>query len=169
MKLNEAKNTFIQSWGTFGSQWGINRTMSQIQALLMITDDALSTEDIMETLNVSRGNVNMNIRSLIEWGIIYKEYKSGERREFYRAEKDIWTVAKRIMLVKRQRELTPLIQLLNEINNTPIEDDDSKQVEFFKKQVESMKSITDQADRTISKITKADENWFWKTFLKLFS
>jgi DNA-binding transcriptional regulator GbsR (MarR family) len=169
MKLNEAKNSFIQSWGTFGSQWGINRTMSQIQALLMITDDALSTEDIMETLNISRGNVNMNIRLLIEWGIIYKEYKSGERREFYRAEKDIWTVAKRIMVVKKQRELTPLIQLLNEINNTPIEDGDKKQVEFFKKQVESMKSITDQADKTITKITQADENWFWKTFLRLIS
>jgi DNA-binding transcriptional regulator GbsR (MarR family) len=169
MKLHEAKNTFIQSWGTFGSQWGINRTMSQIQALLMITDDALSTEDIMEALNISRGNVNMNIRLLIEWGIIYKEYKSGERREFYRAEKDIWTVAKRIMVVKKQRELTPLIQLLNEINNTPIEDGDKKQVEFFKKQVESMKSITDQADKTITKITNADENWFWKTFLRLIS
>jgi DNA-binding transcriptional regulator GbsR (MarR family) len=169
MKLEEAKEKFIQSWGTLGSQWGINRTMSQIQALLMVTEEALSAEDIMERLTISRGNVNMNIRTLIEWGLIYKEYKSGERREFFRAEKDIWTVAKRVLLVKRQKELTPMIQVLNEINNTSIEDNDLHQVEFFKKQVESMNSFADQADKTISKICSSDENWFWKTFLKLFT
>ena len=168
MKLDEAKEKFIQSWGTLGSQWGINRTMSQIQALLMVSDEALSTEDIMDKLTISRGNVNMNIRTLIDWGLVYKEYKSGERREFFRGEKDIWTVGKRVLLVRRQKELTPMIQVLNEINNTNIEDQDLKEVDFFKKQVQSMKSFADQADNTIAKISSADENWFWKTFLKLF-
>jgi DNA-binding transcriptional regulator GbsR (MarR family) len=169
MKLDEAKEKFIQTWGTLGSQWGINRTMSQILALLMVSEEALSTEDIMEKLVVSRGNVNMNIRTLIEWGLIYKEFKSGERMEFFRAERDIWTLAKRVMIVKRQKELAPLVQVLNEINNITIEEGDNKQIDFFKKQVESMKSLADQADKTISKLTSADENWFWKTFLKLFT
>jgi DNA-binding transcriptional regulator GbsR (MarR family) len=169
MKLDEAKEKFIQSWGTLGSQWGINRTMAQILALLMISDEALSTEDIMERLVISRGNVNMNIRTLIEWGLIYKEFKSGERREFFRAEKDTWTLAKRVMLVKRLKELTPLVQVLNEINNMNIEDGNNKQTEYFKKQVENMKTLADQADKTITKLTNADENWFWKTFLKLFT
>jgi DNA-binding transcriptional regulator GbsR (MarR family) len=168
MKLEEAKEKFIQSWGTLGSQWGINRTMSQIQALLMVTEEALSTEDIMEKLNISRGNVNMNIRIMIEWGLVYKEYKSGERREFFKAEKDIWTVAKRVLIIKRQKELTPLIQVLDEANRIAIEENNT-QTEFFKKQIESMKSIADQADKTITKLTGSDENWFWKTFLKLFT
>jgi DNA-binding transcriptional regulator GbsR (MarR family) len=168
MNLTDAKEKFIQSWGTLGSQWGINRTMSQIQALLMITEDALSTEEIMEKLNISRGNVNMNIRTMIEWGLVYKELKSGERREFFRAEKDIWTLAKRVLLVKRQKELSPLLQILDEANKMTIDENNAEAL-FFKKQVESMKSIADQADKTITKLTSSDENWFWKTFLKLFT
>lgn len=65
MELNEGKNKFIEAWGIFGSEWGINRTMAQIHALLLVSAEPLSTEDIMEQLNVSRGNVNMNTRDLI--------------------------------------------------------------------------------------------------------
>lgn len=82
MELQEAKNEFIQAWGTFGSEWGINRTMAQIHALLLVSAEPLSTEDIMEQLEVSRGNVNMNTRDLIAWGIVYRVTKKGERKEF---------------------------------------------------------------------------------------
>ena len=67
MKLTEAKQQFIRSWGAFGTHWGINRTMAQIHALLLITPDPMTQDDIMEELNISRGNTNMNIRELINW------------------------------------------------------------------------------------------------------
>ena len=73
MNLEEAKNKFIQSWGTLGSQWGINRTMSQIHALLLVSAEPLSAEDVMEQLNISRGNANMNLRALMDWGLVTKE------------------------------------------------------------------------------------------------
>ena len=89
MKLTEGKEKFIQAWGTLGSSWGINRTMAQVHALLLIAPESLCAEDIMEELNISRGNANMNIRALMDWGLVSKELKSGERKEFFSAEKDI--------------------------------------------------------------------------------
>jgi DNA-binding transcriptional regulator GbsR (MarR family) len=62
---------------------GINKTMAQIHALLMVSHEAVSMEDIMEELQISRGNASMNLRALMDWGIVYKEYKAGERREFF--------------------------------------------------------------------------------------
>ena len=83
MALEKAKKKFIQSWASLGSNWGINKTMAQIHALFLISEEPLSTEDVMESLQISRGNTNMNIRPLIDWGLLYKEFKVGERREFF--------------------------------------------------------------------------------------
>ena len=80
MEFKEAKNKYIQTWGALGSQWGINKTMAQIHALLMISIEPLSIEEIMDELQISRGNTSMNIRALIDWGIVFKESKSGERK-----------------------------------------------------------------------------------------
>jgi len=90
MKLADAKNQFIASWGAFGTHWGINRTMAQVHALLLVSADPLSQDDIMEQLSVSRGNANMNIRELIDWGLVDRVIIPGERREYFSAEKDIW-------------------------------------------------------------------------------
>ena len=71
MQLQEAKEKFVQAWGAFGTNWGINRTMAQVHALLLVSQQALSADDIMESLNISRGNANMNVRALIDWGLVY--------------------------------------------------------------------------------------------------
>ena len=73
MELQQAKNQFVQLWGNFGTQWGINRSMAQIHALLMVSEGPMSTDEIMEALQISRGNANMNIRDLVAWNLIYKE------------------------------------------------------------------------------------------------
>ena len=96
MEFNEAKAQFLQTWGALGSQWGINKTMAQIHALLMISPDSLSMEDVMEELQISRGNASMNLRGLIDWGIVYKEYKPGERREYFKADQDVDSLARKI-------------------------------------------------------------------------
>jgi len=112
MELKEAQEKFIGAWGAFGTQWGINRTMAQIHALLLITEKPMSTEDIMKELNISRGNVNMNVRELITWGIVHKILKIGERKEFFTAEKDIYKTAIQILKERRKRELGPVLELL---------------------------------------------------------
>jgi DNA-binding transcriptional regulator GbsR (MarR family) len=166
MQLQEAQEKFIQAWGTLGSNWGINRTMAQIHALLLISPDALSTEDVMEQLNISRGNANMNIRTLIDWGLLYKEFKSGERREFFSAEKDMWKVFKQIAKERRKRELEPIFKVLEDVSK--VEGDPSdEQYKAFSQSIGGIQKFAGQADDFLAKVIKADESWFFGILLKM--
>lgn len=166
MKLSEAKEKFIHSWGSLGSNWGVNRTMAQIHALFLISDDLLSAEDIMEALQISRGNTNMNVRTLIDWGLLYKEYQAGERKEFFRGEKDIWKVAQRVMKARQRQELDPMLDILTQLSNVKIDEGETESVKEFKKQINAIKSFSELADRSLTKISGSEENWFLKTFMK---
>ena len=159
MKLNEARQQFIASWGAFGTHWGINRTMAQIHALLLVSADPLSAEDIMEELNISRGNANMNIRELINWGLVQRTLITGERREFFTAEKDIWKVVRQIVKERKKRELEPMMQLLDQLNEVEGDRKD-KQVKSFLDTVNGIKKLGAQADKTLDVMVRAEENWF---------
>jgi len=170
MELEEAKHKFIQSWGSFGSQWGINRTMAQIHALFLIAPESMSTEDVMDALKISRGNTNTNIRTLIDWGLLYKEYKIGERREFFVGEKDIWIIAKRILKMRQQKELIPMLQILGQLQTANIESESSpKELEHFITQISEINNMALQADKTLTKISSSEKSWFMKTIVKLFT
>lgn len=164
MELHEAKEKFIQSWGALGSSWGINRTMAQIHALLLISPEALSADDIMEELKISRGNANMNIRALIDWGLVYKELKQGERKEFFVAEKDMWEVVKRIIIQRKKRELEPMLRVLDELSSVKGKD---PQAEEFAKIIKDIKLFSSKADSTLDTLVKSDSNWFVGTFMKM--
>jgi DNA-binding transcriptional regulator GbsR (MarR family) len=103
MKYSEARNQMIQTWGQLSSQWGINRTMGQIHALLMISPEALTSDQIIAELGISRGNVSMNLRSLMEWGVVHKVYVPGDRKEYYTSEKDAWKMALQIARERKRR------------------------------------------------------------------
>ena len=167
MKLAEAKQQFISSWGAFGTHWGINRTMAQIHALLMISPDPMTQDDLMEQLNISRGNVNMNIRELITWGLVDRVILPGERREYFTAEKDIWKVATQIIKERKKRELDPMLKLLSQLEK--IEGDKkNKEIKQFVDTVSSIKKLGLQADKTLDVMIKADQNWFLGGLVKLF-
>jgi len=167
MKLTEAKQQFISSWGAFGTHWGINRTMAQIHALLLISPDPLTQDDIMEELNISRGNTNMNIRELINWGLVERVILPGERKEFFTAEKDIWKVVKQIVKERKKRELEPMMQLLDKLENVEGDKKDKK-VKTFVDTVSSIKRLGLQADKTLDVMIKAEENWFVNSLMKIF-
>lgn len=167
MKLNEAKQQFISSWGAFGTHWGINRTMAQIHALLLVSPDPMTQDDIMEELDISRGNTNMNIRELINWGLVERVLLPGERKEFFSAEKDIWKVVKQIVKERKKRELEPMLQLLDKLENVEGDKKD-KQVKTFVETVGSIKKLGRQADKTLDVMIKAEENWFVGNLIKLF-
>lgn len=166
MHLPEAKEKFIQAWGTLGSSWGINRTMAQIHALLMISPDPVSADDIMEELSISRGNANMNIRTLIDWGLVTKLHKSGERKEFFVAEKDMWKVFKQVAKERRKREMEPVLKVLEEVSAVNGDKRDRK-IKTFTQTVNDIKTITAKADKTLETLIKADEHWFMGTFMKM--
>lgn len=168
MELDQAKDKFIQTWGSLGSQWGISRTMAQIHALLLVSEQSLSTEDMMEKLQISRGNVNLNTRALIDWGIVFKEYKIGERREFFYAEKDIWVIARKIVKERRKRELLPVINALSDLKDIDKSKDvTSGEIQRFEKQMTEMKDFSQKMDGLLDKFEQSDRNWLLRNLLKL--
>jgi len=167
MELAEGKLKFIEAWGKLGSEWGINRTMAQVHALLLISAEALTTEEIMEQLSISRGNANMTLRDLIGWGLIEKRHKAGERKEYFFADKDVWNIARQVAKERKKRELEPILKILGELSSVS---GDEKDAEFktFQKSVTDINKLAKNADKTIEAMLKAEENWFWGSILKVF-
>jgi DNA-binding transcriptional regulator GbsR (MarR family) len=112
--LDQTKEKFILHWGEMGSLWGINRTMAQVHALLFISPEPLSANDIMDELQISRGNVSMALRELIAWGIASRMHIKGERREYYTTEKDVWKMFRIIARERKKREVDPTIVVLRD-------------------------------------------------------
>jgi DNA-binding transcriptional regulator GbsR (MarR family) len=164
MDWREGKEKFLQSWGALGSEWGINRTMAQIHALLMIAPQALSADSVMEELTISRGNANMNLRALMDWGLVYKELRAGDRKEYFVAEKDIWKVVRQIIINRKKKELDPMVKVLDEISGVEAKCPDS---EALVKMVKDLKLFSSKADSTLEMLVKADSNWFVGTFMKM--
>ncbi|KPH15351.1 MULTISPECIES: GbsR/MarR family transcriptional regulator [Chryseobacterium] len=157
MQLSEAKEKYIQTWGTFATNWGINRTMAQVHALLLASDKALSTDEVMEQLEISRGNANMNLRALMDWGIVRKEFVKGERKEYFVAEKDVWYLFKQITKERRKREIEPVIAFLEELKN--IEDKDSEGAKEFIKLMDDFSSVTGKINNIMDLAIKSDDHW----------
>lgn len=115
--IADARERFIAAWGQMGGVWGISRTMAEVHALLYITDEPLCTDEVMERLQISRGNASMSLRALMDWGIIVRTHKRGDRKEYFRAEQDVWAMARAIVRERLKREVEPLVAGLYEIRD----------------------------------------------------
>ena len=165
MEFKEAKNKFVQTWGALGSQWGINKTMAQIHALLMVSNEPISMEDIMEELQISRGNASMNLRALMDWGIVYKEYKAGERREFFTAEKDLDELAVKISRERSKREIKPALKVLKEVST--IDSKATEEERHFIDQTTKLYDFVLKADNMLEKATEFKDNWLGRLVIKI--
>jgi len=168
MKYSEGKEKFIQTWGTLGSQWGVNKSIAQVQALLLISPKPLTTDDIMEELKISRGNANTSIRQLLDWGIVYKKSVAGDRKEYFVAEKDVWKWALKIGNVRKQRELNPVLDLLKEIseNSGKAKTDEEKE---FAKQINELNAFTQQLGSLADKVFLTPGGAMLFKMLKMFA
>ena len=113
LELAEARDHFIAVWGQMGSSWGIRRTMAEVHALLYITGRPLNTDDVMDDLGISRGNASTALRSLVDWGIVYREHRRGDRKEYFTAEQDVWKLFRTIIRERKKREIDPLLEALH--------------------------------------------------------
>lgn len=157
MKLSEAKEKYIQTWGIFATSWGINRTMAQVHALLLATGKPLSTDEVMDLLEISRGNANMNLRALMDWGIVKKEFVKGDRKEYFTAEKDVWFLFKQITKERRKREIEPVVAFLEELKN--IEDQDSEEAKEFIKLMDDFSNVTSKINNIMDLAIRSDDHW----------
>ncbi|HIC32633.1 MAG TPA: ArsR family transcriptional regulator [Flavobacteriaceae bacterium] len=165
MEYQEAKDKFISTWGSLGTLWGINKAMAQIQALLFISTKPLSMEEIMEDLQISRGNTSMNLRQLMDWGIVTKELIPGERKDFFTTEKDVEELARIVAKERSRREIKPVIKVLSDVSS--IKDDGTAKTKELIKQTKALKELTDNLDILMNKLVDQKQNWITKSLLKL--
>ncbi|HEX8385652.1 MAG TPA: hypothetical protein VF576_05690 [Rubricoccaceae bacterium] len=114
-RLPRALDEFVLLWGEMATQWGINRTMAQIHALLYASERPLDTDEIMEHLQISRGNANMNLRALLDWNLARKTHQIGSRKDYFVGEKDVWTITTTIIEERQRREIKPVQRALSAV------------------------------------------------------
>ena len=112
VELSPAIQRFILHWGDMGGQWGVNRSVAQIHALLLVSERPLDAEAIAETLGLARSNVSTSLKELLQWSLVKRAPMLGERRDFFEAEGDVWEMVSRIVAMRKARELDPAAEVL---------------------------------------------------------
>lgn len=164
MEYQKGRTQFIQSWGELGCKWGICKTMGQIHGLLLISENPLSCDTIMEELEISRGNANMNLRGLIDWGIVYKSQIEGSRKELFHAEKDIWKVFKLIIARRKEKELNPMIEMITELKAVNIQCDKSKEL---CRVINELDVFSNKANSALDRLINSENNLLMTSIIKM--
>ena len=158
---------FIAQWGTLGSSWGINRTMAQIHALLMIAVEPMHTNEVMDELKVSRGNANANLRDLVGWGRVRRVTYPGDRKEYFEAEKDVWTMFCIIARERKRREIDPVLKLLKDASSQSLNQKDPAQ-KLFSEQLSELAEFVSTADQILGKVARSEKSKVMPFMLKKF-
>lgn len=144
----DAIDEFVLLWGEMATSWGINKTMAQIHALLYAETRPLDTDSIMEKLDISRGNANMNLRNLLQWKLIHKVHFKGQRKDYYTAEKDVWNIVATLIRERQQREIAPILENLKELYNRFDEESlETEEAQEFKERIENFIEFLEMFER----------------------
>jgi DNA-binding transcriptional regulator GbsR (MarR family) len=152
-QLRTSQDLFIRRWGEMGQTWGINRTMGEIHAFLYITAQPQCTDDVMERLNISRGNASMSLRALCDWGIIRRLHKRGERREYFESLTDVWEIFSIIAAERKRREMDPVLETIKQcrrmLDEAALGKSDARQesVQLTRERLESMEQFMEVTNK----------------------
>ncbi len=155
MKYADGRRKFIDSWGQLASQWGVNPTMGQIHGLLLVNSAPLCSDQIISLLGISRGNANQNIRALVDWKLAHKVHQEGQRKDYFVAEKDMWSILRAIIAKRKHKELEPLIQVLQEISAVEAQCPDS---DDFCKLIRQLYRFSTKANATLDTIINLESD-----------
>ncbi|MGC4031108.1 MAG: hypothetical protein QM754_05095 [Tepidisphaeraceae bacterium] len=169
--LRKVQDDFIRKWGEMGQVWGINRTMAEIHALLYITAMPQCTDDVMERLHISRGNASMSLRALCDWGIIRRQHRRGERREYFESLGDVWEMFSIIAAERKRREMDPVLETIKHCCRELDEakDNEDPRVKATRERLSSMEefmSLTNKVFQTFIGGAKSGLNKVVKVLLK---
>jgi DNA-binding transcriptional regulator GbsR (MarR family) len=128
MKLTPAMQTFILHWGDMGSKWGLNRSVSQIYALLHISPAPLTAEELATTLNLARSNISTGLKELLTWRLIRTTRQLGDRRDYYTSLGDMYDLIETVIAIRREREFEPTLLMLRDIQSAAETDDTPPEV-----------------------------------------
>jgi len=149
----ELYDRFIESWGSLGSLWGINRSMARIQAYIIMSEDPVDLDTVADRLNISRGNASMCLKELRNWGVIKRVHISGDRRDFYVTEPDVWKMFFNIAVERKKREFDPTLYTLRQL----ISEGDSAGNGNVQDRLTQMESIFSALDRILKKFLEDEK------------
>ena len=166
--LTAARDEFIAQWGAMGGAWGINRTMAQVHALLMTSDRALTTDEVMAELKISRGNAHQNLRELVGWGLVRSVIRKGERKEFFESEKDVWRMFCTIARERKRREVEPALRALRacEEQTRGLRGDKAA---AFNRQIRALAQFLAQAESMMDRVSKSEQSSVMPLMLRLLA
>jgi DNA-binding transcriptional regulator GbsR (MarR family) len=166
MEFAQARNRFIEAWGELGHKWGVGRRMVEIHALLLITPYPCSVSYIAKQLSIPENEAATELDKLLHWTVVSQEEINEDGLNYFKAEKDIWTLAQIIARERRERELLPILVMLQEVKDVNItEEKELAHMEEFKKITSDLESFSMKADKFLKKFGNANGNWFFKQVL----
>lgn len=166
-RLKQARDEFVTQWGAMGPHWGINRTMAQIHALLMTSAEALSTDEVMEQLEVSRGNAHANLKELVAWGLVRVVLRKGDRREYFEAEKDVWKIFTMVARERKRREIDPALAVLRSCAEKTADIPTAEGLTFHS-QMRQLEEFVDFASRMSDKVGSLKHSLALQLAAKMF-
>ena len=159
----QSRLLFIRRWGEMGANWGISRTMAEIHALLLVSPAPLCTDEVMGQLQVSRGNASMNLRQLVNWGLIYRVHRPGDRKEYFACETDVWQMFETITRERRRREIEPIIETIERCQ-TMVQDDHKRlrgakrrEVEQYQRRLSEMLEFVNAMNALFNLVVQAGD------------
>ncbi|MBN9501455.1 MAG: hypothetical protein BGO01_01405 [Armatimonadetes bacterium 55-13] len=156
--LTQAQDQFILEWGRMSSSWGINRTMAQIHALLFVTGVPMEVNEIMDRLQISRGNASMNLRELMDWGIVRRFRHPGDRKDTYLSEIDPYQMFIRVIRERKRREIDPTADAIRECLDRVPADDPSGPAQTMRTRLEALLEIFDLIDVAYRQVFGSDRS-----------
>ena len=158
----EEQIRFIESWGSMGILWGINRSMARIHAYLLVSEEPVDSEKISSSLSISRGNTSMCLKELRNWGVVQRINISGDRRDFYVAEPDTWKMLYRIAINRKSREFDPALHALRHL----LAETNTRERKKVHERLTQVEEILTTLDRFINRFLESEEKS--KTILGFF-
>jgi DNA-binding transcriptional regulator GbsR (MarR family) len=156
--LKRTQDQFILEWGRMSSSWGINRTMAQIHALLFVTGVPLEVNEIMERLQISRGNASMNLRELMDWGLARRFRRPGDRKDTYVSETDPFQMFVRVVRERKRREIDPTADAIRECIHRLPASDKSEGADTLRARLEALLEIFDLIDAAYKQVFGAERS-----------
>jgi DNA-binding transcriptional regulator GbsR (MarR family) len=115
MTLTISMKEFILHWGEMGTRWGVNRTVAQVHALLYLSPESLTAEEISDALSVARSNVSTSLKELQNWNLVQVDSRMGDRRDYFRTSADVWTLFLTVVDQRVEREIIPTLNMLQRL------------------------------------------------------
>ena len=152
MHLSPTMEKYILHWGEMGTRWGVNRSVSQVHALLYLSDGPMHAEEISETLDMARSNVSNSLKELQSWKLIQRTHVLGDRRDHFEAESDLWEMLMTIVEGRKSREIDPTLTMLRQCTEEAGQDTDTPK--FARDRMEHMLEFMDNMTNWYEQVSR---------------